>query len=157
MDTVSTNMAWQFRHLATHPEDQNMLRDNPGMIPDAIEELMRAYPAVTTFRTCKKAVTIGGVTFQPGDKIAMPTSLAGRDPEEYDQPNKVMLNRKTRYLSFGYGPHLCVGMHLARREMRIALEEFLAAMPEFRIQDEFTVQTHTGGILQPDKLPLIWG
>ena len=157
MDTVSTNMAWQFRHLATHREDQNMLRNNPAMIPDAIEELMRAYPAVTTFRTCKKEVTIGGITFQPGDKIAMPTSLAGRDPEEYEDANKVVLGRKTRYLSFGCGPHLCVGMHLARREMRIALEEFLAAIPEFRVQDDYTVKTHTGGILQPEKLPLVWG
>lgn len=157
MDTVSTNMAWQFRHLATHLEDQNMLRNNPAMIPDAIEELMRAYPAVTTFRTCKKEVTIGGITFQPGDKIAMPTSLAGRDPEEYEDANKVVLDRKTRYLSFGYGPHLCVGMHLARREMRIALEEFLAAIPEFRVKHDYTVKTHTGGILQPEKLPLVWG
>jgi cytochrome P450 len=157
MDTVSTNMAWQFRHLATNPEDQNMLRRNPAMIPDAIEEMMRAYPAVTTFRTCKKEVTIGDVTFQPGDKVAMPTSLAGRDPEEYPDADEVILGRKTRYLSFGYGPHLCVGMHLARREMRIALEEFLTAIPEFRIQDGYTVKTHTGGILQPDKMPLVWG
>jgi cytochrome P450 len=156
MDTVSTNMAWQFRHLATHPEDQTILRSNPAMIPDAIEEMMRAYPAVTTFRTCKKEVTIGDVTFQPGDKVAMPTSLAGRDPEAYEEADKVILGRKTRYLSFGYGPHLCVGMHLARREMRIALEEFLAIIPEFRIQDGYTVKTHTGGILQPDKMPLVW-
>lgn len=156
MDTVSTNMAWQFRHLATHPEDQAMLRAKPAMIPDAIEEMMRAYPAVTTFRTCSREVTIGGVTFQPGDKIAMPTSLAGRDPEEYPDADKVILGRKSRYLSFGYGPHLCVGMHLARREMRIALEEFLATIPPFRIQEGCTVKTHTGGILQPETLPLAW-
>ncbi len=156
MDTVSTNMAWQFRHLATHPEDQATLRANPAMIPDAIEEMMRAYPAVTTFRTCSREVTIGGVTFQPGDKIAMPTSLAGRDPEEYPDADKVILGRKSRYLSFGYGPHLCVGMHLARREMRIALEEFLATIPPFRIQEGCTVKTHTGGILQPETLPLAW-
>jgi cytochrome P450 len=156
MDTVSTNMAWQFRHLATHLEDQKMLRDNPAMIPDAIEEMMRAYPAVTTFRTCSKEVTIGGVTFQPGDKVAMPTSLAGRDPEAYENADKVILGRKSRYLSFGYGPHLCVGMHLARREMRIALEEFLTTIPEFRIKDNAVVKTHTGGILQPDKMHLVW-
>src|SRR3546814_7255914 len=75
------------------------------MIPDAIEEMMRAYAAVTTFRTCVNPVTLGEVTFQPGDKIAMPTCLAGRDPEYYEVANKVILNRKARYLSFGYGPH----------------------------------------------------
>ena len=74
---------------------------------------MRAYPAVTTFRTCAKQVTIAGVTFHPGDKIAMPTSLAGRDPEAYADADTVILDRKSRYMSFGYGPHLCVGMHLA--------------------------------------------
>jgi cytochrome P450 len=156
MDTVSTNMAWQFRHLAEHPEHQKALRDNPSLIPDAIEELMRAYPAVTTFRTCAKEVTIAGVTFQPGDKIAMPTCLAGRDPEAYEDADTVILDRKSRYMSFGYGPHLCVGMHLARREMRLALEEFLAAIPEFRIADGAVVQTHLGGILQPVTLPLVW-
>src|SRR5690606_7748358 len=86
MDTVSTNMAWQFRHLAENPADQNKLRENPEMIATAIEELMRAYPAVTTFRTCAKEIEIGGVTFLPGDKIAMPTCLAVRDPEEYENP-----------------------------------------------------------------------
>src|SRR3546814_18424285 len=75
------------------------------MIPDAIEEMMRAYAAVTTFRTCVNPVTLGEVTFQPGDKIAMPTCLAGRDPEYYEDANKVILNRKARYLSFGYGQH----------------------------------------------------
>src|SRR3546814_7650750 len=105
------------------------------MISDAIEEMMRAYAAVTTFRTCDNPVTLGEVTFQPGDKIAMPTCLAGRDPEYYEDANKVILNRKARYLSFGYGPHLCVGMHLARREMRIAIEQFLSIIPPFRLAD----------------------
>tara|TARA_R110000772_G_scaffold77139_22_gene166291 strand:- start:1869 stop:2273 length:405 start_codon:yes stop_codon:yes gene_type:complete len=134
-----------------------MLRNIPAMIPDAIEELMHAYRAVTIFRTCKKEMTIGDISFQPGGKIAMPTNLASGDPEEYEDANKVVLDRKTRYLSFGYGPHLCVGMHLARCEMRIAFEEFLAAIPEFPIQDDYTVKMHSGRILQPEKLPMVWG
>lgn len=156
MDTVSTNMAWQFRHLATHPQDQALLRANPDKIMDAIEEMMRAYPVATTFRTVLNPVTVNGVTFLPGDKVAMATCLAGRDPEAYDAPDEVRIGRKGRYLSFGFGPHLCVGMHLARREMRIALEEFLKAIPPFRIKQDYTVRTHLGGILQPEKLPLVW-
>jgi cytochrome P450 len=157
LDTVSTNMAWQFRHLAENAAHQNMLRANPAMIPDAIEEMMRAYAAVTTFRTCVNEIEFGGVKFMPGDKIAMPTCLAGRDPEQYADPDVVVLDRKTRYLSFGYGPHLCVGMHLARREMRIAIEEFLAIIPEFRIADGAVVECHLGGIIQPVALPFVWG
>src|SRR3546814_12336702 len=78
LDTVSTNIAWQFRHLAGNPDHQATLRANPAMIPDAIEEMMRAYAADTTFRTCVNPVTLGEVTFQPGDKIALPTCHIGR-------------------------------------------------------------------------------
>ncbi len=156
LDTVSTNMAWQFHHLATHPEDQRLLRSNPERINDAVEEYMRAYAAVTTFRTAVNPIEINGVTFQPGDKIAMCTSLAARDPEEYDRPNEVIIGRKVRYLSFGYGPHLCLGMHLARREMRIAMVEFLSRVPEFRIADDAAMEYHLGPILQPVRLPLAW-
>lgn len=155
LDTVSTHMGLHFWHLATHPEDQARLRADPALISDAIEELMRAYPAVTTFRTCVKQVEVGGVTMMPGDKIAMCTTLAGRDPEEYGDPAVVRFDRKPRTISFGYGPHLCVGMHLARREMRIAMEEFLAAVPSFRIKDGAAIQFHLG-MIQPVELPLVW-
>ena len=117
---------------------------------------MRAYAAVTTFRTCVKETEIQGVRILPGDKVAMSTTLAGRDPQEYERPNEVILDRKPRHVSFAYGPHLCVGMHLARREMRIALEEFLAAVPEFRIADGATISCHLGGMIQPSTLPLVW-
>ena len=156
LDTVSTNMGWQFRHLAEHPQDQAILRSNPAMIPDAIAEMMRAYAAVTTFRTCVKETTIRDVRILPGDKIAMATPLAGRDPAEYERPNEVVLDRRPGHVSFGYGPHLCVGMHLARREMRIAIEEFLAILPEFRIPEGTTIRSHLGGMIQIASLPLAW-
>ena len=156
LDTVSTNMGWQFRHLAEHPEDQRMLRANPSMIPDAIDEMMRAYGAVTTFRTCIKETEIRGVKMMPGDKVAMSTAIAGRDPQEYDRPNEVILTRKPHHVSFGYGPHLCVGMHLARREMRIAMEEILVGLPEFCVADGQTLHAHLGGIIQPVELPIVW-
>ncbi len=155
LDTVSTNMGWQFRHLAEHPEDQRMLRANPSMIPDAIDEMMRAYGAVTTFRTCIKETEIRGVKMMPGDKVAMCTTLAGRDPEEYSHPNEVRLDRNARHLSFGYGPHLCVGMHLARREMRIAIEELLRLIPEFSVKPGHIIRRHLG-MIQPVELPLVW-
>lgn len=155
LDTVSTHMGLHFWHLATHPEDQARLRADPELIPDAIEELMRAYPAVTTFRTCVKPVEVNGVTMMPGDKVAMCTSLAGRDPDEYDRPEDVRFDRKPRQLSFGYGPHLCVGMHLARREMRIAMEEMLAAVPQFRLKPGHDLKFHLG-MIQPVELPLVW-
>lgn len=155
LDTVSTNMGLHFRHLAEHPADQEFLRQNPDRIPDAIEELMRAYAAVTTFRTCQKEIVFKGVKMLPGDKVAMCTTIAGRDPQEYDHPNEVRFDRKPKSLSFGYGPHLCVGMHLARREMRIAMEEMLRRVPVFQVKPGHVIHSHMG-MIQPVELPLVW-
>ncbi len=155
LDTVSTNMGLQFWHLATHAEDQARLRANPSEIPHAIDELMRAYGAVTTFRTCKKEIEINGVRFLPGEKVAMSTTLAGRDPAEFSDPADVRLDRKPRHVGFGFGVHTCVGMHLARRELRIAMEEFLARVPAFTVKPAHTVVCHMG-MIQPVALPLVW-
>ena len=155
LDTVSTNMGLQFWHLATHGEDQAFLRANPQEIPRAIDELMRAYGAVTTFRTCKKETTIAGARIVPGDKVALSTSLAGRDPAEFDDPNEVRFDRRPRHIGFGFGIHTCMGMHLARRELRIAIEEFLARIPEFRIAEGHKMRFHLG-MIQPVELPLVW-
>jgi cytochrome P450 len=156
LDTVSTNMALQFRHLAEHPEHQALLRAHPEMIPDAIEELMRAYAAVATSRECIKETTIRGVTIQRGDKVQMSTFLAARDPAMYANPNEVILDRKPRHVSFGSGVHLCVGMHLARREMRIAMDEFLARIPPFSVPQGTTVISYLAAMIQPIELPLVW-
>jgi cytochrome P450 len=155
LDTVSTNMGLQFLHLARNHQHQNELRANPERIPEAMDEMMRAYAPVTTFRTCIKETVFKGVKMMPGDKVAMSTTIVARDPEEYDNPNEVRLDRKPRHLSFGYGPHLCVGMHLARREMRIAIEEFLRLIPEFSVKPGHAIRHHLG-MIQPVELPLVW-
>jgi cytochrome P450 len=155
LDTVSTNIGLQFLHLARNPAQAARLRDNPAEIPAAIDELMRAYGAVTTFRTVSKEIVFNGVTMLPGDKVVMSTTLAGRDPAEYSNPNKVDFSRRPKHVSFGYGPHLCVGMHLARREMRIAMEEFLARVPAFQVKPDAVISCHLG-IIQPVALPLTW-
>jgi cytochrome P450 len=155
LDTVSTHMGLQFLHLARHQDHQATLRAHPEMVPDAVEEMMRGYAAVTTFRTCTKPITIQGVQFLPGDKVAMATTLAGRDPEAYDRPNEIILDRKSQHVGFAYGPHLCVGLHLARREMRTAMQEFLANIPAFSLKPGAVIK-HYVGMVQPVELPLVW-
>lgn len=156
LDTVSTNMSNQFRHLAENPDDQAYLRANPDRIPGAIDELMRAYAAVTTLRFCKADTQVGGVEMKAGDLVLMPTMLAANDPEAFPDPEVVDFDRKPRHLSFGYGPHLCIGMHLARREMRIAMEEALAILPPFRLQPGAEIESFCSGIIGPKTLPLVW-
>lgn len=157
LDTVSTNMGLHFRYLAEHPQQQAQLRDHPEMIPAALQELLRAFGATSTFRTCIKERVIGGVTIKPGDRVLVSTILACRDPEAYDQPNEIRFDRNPRQIiTFGSGAHLCIGMHLARRELRIALEEFLGRVPFFHLQAGATIRTHLGGMVQPTTLPLVW-
>ena len=156
MDTVSTNTALQLRYLAEHPEQQNYLRANPDKIPYAVEEMLRALSAVTTFRTCVKPVVVHGVQIMPGDKVAMSTPLANRDDDEFESPNEVRFDRNPRHLTFGSGIHRCLGAPLARRELIIALEEFLKAIPEFRIAPNAKIVTYLGGTIQPATLPIVW-
>lgn len=156
LDTVSTHMGLQFRHLAEHPDHQRQLRDDPARIPAALEEFMRAYGAVTTFRTCIKPVQVGGVQIMPGDKVALVTSLSGRDPDAFPEPDVVKLDRNPRHTTFATGPHRCIGAPLARRELIIAMEEFLRAIPDFRIKPGAEIRTSIGPIIQPLSLPLVW-
>lgn len=155
LDTVSTNMGHQFLHLARNPQDQAYLKENPMQIPHAIDEMMRAYAAVTTFRTVTKETEFAGVRMMPGDKVAMSTTLAGRDPEEFPEPGRIRFDRNPRHVSWGYGPHMCVGMHLAKREMRIAIEEFVNRIPSFGIKPGHEIEYHLG-MIQPVSLPLVW-
>jgi cytochrome P450 len=117
--------------------------------------MMRAYAAVTTFRTCTKETEFGGVKMMPGDKVAVHTTLAGRDPEEFSEPEQVRFDRNPRHVSWGYGPHMCVGMHLAKREMRIAIEEFVNRIPQFAVKPGHEIE-YTLGMIQPVTLPLVW-
>jgi cytochrome P450 len=156
LDTVSTNMGLHFRHLAERPDDQELLRKDPGKIPGAVEELMRAYSAVTTFRTVIEPVKVHDVQLMPGDKVAMVTTLANRDPDAFERPNEVLLDRNPRHITFATGPHRCVGAPLARRELIIAMEEFLGAIPTFRIEPGVTIRTDIGLMIQPQTVPLVW-
>ena len=157
LDTVSTNLSAHFRHLAENPDHQQFLRANPERIPDAIDELMRAYAAVTTLRVCTKEIEVGGARMLPGDIVLMPTFLAANDPETFPNPEVVDLARKPRHVSFGYGPHLCIGMHLARREMRIAMEEALAILPQFSIKPGAEIVSYFSiAPIGPVALPLVW-
>jgi cytochrome P450 len=92
----------------------------------------------------------------PGDPVLMATFLANRDPEEFADPGEVILDRKPRHVGFGFGPHMCIGMHLAKRELRIAIEEFLSVIPQFQITPGKEVESWLGGMITPIALPLTW-
>lgn len=157
LDTVSANLGNFFRHLATNLEHQRYLRENPDKIRPAIEEFLRVFAPVSTVRTCVKEQTIRGITVKPGDKVWMCTTLANRDPAVYENPHEVQLDRGPAHVTFGTGAHHCLGVHLARREFRVAIEEFFETIPEFQLKPGVTINSQAGGIIQPAALPLVWG
>ena len=158
LDTVATTLGNMFRCLAENPSLQQRLRDEPGLIPDAIEELLRIHSPSTTNRTCIKPTTIKGISILPGDRVLMSTTLGSLDPIEFPQPNEVIIGRerKERHLGFGYGIHRCIGVHLARTELRIAFEELLDALPQFHIQPDAKILSYLANVIQIDNLPLAW-
>jgi cytochrome P450 len=156
LDTVTANIGLHVYHLATHPADQRYLRDNPDSIHSASNELMRYYAAVTTARICIKPYEIDGIIIQPGDYVAMSTPLAGHDPEEFVAPETIQFERRGLNLTLGFGPHMCLGQHLARREIRVALRELLSAVPQFSVKPGSRIRFRTGNIIHVESLPLEW-
>ncbi|MDO7843608.1 cytochrome P450 [Sphingomonas immobilis] len=156
LDTVAASLGFFFRHLAENPEQQTFLRENPDRIDKSIEEMLRRFSVVTVHRMCKVDLEMAGVQMRAGDWITINDSLGSLDPAEFDEPMEVDLDRKNvRHLAFSFGPHFCMGSHLARRELSIALHEWLARVPTWRIRPGSPVQVH-GGLFGVEHLELEW-
>jgi cytochrome P450 len=135
LDTVTSSFAFHFRHLAEHEADQESLRRDPGLIPSAVEELFRAYAVVNTNRYATRDIEFAGVPIKKGDNVTCSTILASRDPHEFDRPNEVIFTRSPNpHNAFSFGPHRCIGSHLARREISAGIEEWLRVIPRFRVK-----------------------
>lgn len=158
LDTVAASLSLHFRHLAQSPEDQARLRADPSLIPSAVEELLRRYAIVTTSRFVTADTEVAGIRMRKGDRVTCSTILASLDPAEFARPMDVDIERSpNRHVAFSYGPHRCIGSHLARRELVIAMEEWFKRVPPFRISGGGTVPVAPGGLLSVKKLPLEWG
>ncbi|MEQ3648833.1 cytochrome P450 [Hyphomonas sp.] len=155
LDTVTSTLGYHFMHLARHPEEQQRLRDDPSLIPGAIEELLRVYNVVTTGRRATRDIEIAGVHIREGDMLALPTSLASRDPSECPHAAKVDLDRESaRHSAFGFGPHRCIGSHLARRELTAALTAWTTRLPKFRLKGGAEPRSSGSGVIALESLPL---
>ena len=156
LDTVTSTIGLHFLHLARNVDQQNSLRSDPSKIPGAMNELLRAYASTSHHRTCAKEIEIGGVTLKPGDRVLLSNPLINRDPEEFDRPDEILFDREATNLTFGFGIHNCLGRHLARREVQVALEEVLAALPEFRIAPGAKIPYLVGAVIHAAEIPLVW-
>lgn len=134
LDTTNSMLSLMFLHLAEHPGAQRLIVEQPEKIPVVIEELIRHEAMVSTARVVTQDVELHGHTLRAGDRVLMSWGLAGHDPAVFDRPGDVDFERPSiRHLGFGIGPHRCLGMHLARRIIRVALEEWHALIPRYRV------------------------
>jgi cytochrome P450 len=157
VDTTWSAIGAALWHLATHPADRRRLVEEPAIMPLAVEELLRAYSPVTMARVVTTDIEFHGCPMKAGDKILMNFPAANRDPEVFEDADTVVLDRShNRHVAFGSGIHRCAGSNLARMELRIALEQWLARIPEFRLADESLVTWAGGQVRGPRRLPVVF-
>jgi len=155
IDTTWSSIGSSMWHLATHPDDRQRLIDEPDLWPTAIEELLRAYAPVTMARRLSHDVEFQGCPMKAGDRILMNFPGANRDPEQFENPDQVILDREhNRHVAFGAGIHRCAGSNLARMELRVAIEEWLARIPQFELVDPALVTWAGGQVRGPRNIPV---
>ena len=155
IDTTWSGIGSALWHLAGHPDDLARLVAEPALIDSTIEEMLRAYAPVTMARIVKEEVVVGGCTLKPRDWVLLPFPAANRDPAVFDRADEVLIDRaENRHAAFGLGIHRCVGSNLARLEMKVAVQEFVARYPEFRLDDPSAVTWSVGQVRGPRRLPI---
>jgi cytochrome P450 len=157
LDTVAALMSFAWDHLARDPDLQALLVAQPDRIRDAVEEVCRRFPVGTNTRVTARDTVIDAVTIKAGDLVTTPQILHALDPREYADPLRFDIDRQTGgYSSFGHGVHRCPGSFLGKTELRIALEEWLTAIPRFRIAEGARVRVSPGVTAGIFSLPLEW-
>lgn len=157
LDTVFAALNYSFLWLAQNPQGRRRIREEPDIAGAAIHELLRAFSVTFSGRVLAKDHEMNGVKMKKGDRITSILPAANYDPEIFENPRKVDFDRPRKpNLAFGGGAHNCLGIHLARLEMEIAVEEFLRRIPDFRLPDEFVPEYYPGGVVGPKSLPLSW-
>lgn len=158
LDTVTDALDCSFAFLAQHPEHRDQIVADPGVIPHAVEEMLRwetVVPGVARF--AKVDTEIGGCPVKAGDAVSVLVGAANCDPAAWDRPFEVDFGRDpNRHLAFGGGVHRCLGSHLARLELRVAMERWHERIPRYRLADGVELE-YTPGLRQVEHLPLVLG
>jgi cytochrome P450 len=158
LDTTRSALGYIFHHLARDPELRHRLTAEPGLWPKAVEEFIRLYPLVyQDGRSVKQDIDFHGMPLKKGDILWLGLATANHDPGKFAEPRTFNIDRDhiNHHLAFGAGPHRCLGMHLARHELVIALTEWHKRIPDYEIATDEPLQER-GAQLSIDWLPLRW-
>lgn len=157
-ETSASALGASLWHLAQHEDHRRKLVAEPALIPAAVEELLRLYAPVSIAREVVGGVEVGGTRFEPGQKVLLCYPAANRDPAAFPDPDRFDIGRQpNRHLTFGAGIHRCIGADLARSIVRIGIQQWLARIPEFRLDPAATVDWSPGVVRGPRRLDLMIG
>lgn len=157
LDTVAATIAQMFRRMALEPDIQRRLRAHPELINGAVEEFLRTQPILSSARSAVKDFEWHGVQIKKGDMFSCLNPAGNFDPARFENPREFDPTRKgNRHFTFIGGVHACLGAHLARRELRLLLEEWFKRIPEFRVKPGADTSVFPG-LLSIRNLPLVWG
>jgi len=157
LDTVTATLDCMFSFFVEHPEHRREIVDDPSLIPAAVEELLRwETPVMTVVRVAMEDTEIGGCPVREGDHVMAMLSSANLDNAEFDDGDVVRFDREAnRHIAFGVGVHRCLGSHLARTEVRIALREWHRRIPEYALVDGATLE-FTPAIRSVEHFPMVF-
>ena len=155
-ETVARHLGWVATVYADWPAERRKLVENPSLVPNAVEELLRfEAPSPTQGRYVMRDVEIHGTVVPAGSKMALLTGSAGRDERHYPDADRFDVERKLdRHVTLGYGAHYCLGAALARLEGRVGLEETLKRFPEWEVDPERVMLVETNTVRGPSSCPI---
>jgi cytochrome P450 len=155
IDTTWSAIGASLWHLAQNPADRRRLAAEPALMATAVEEFLRAYAPVTMARLVATDFDFHGREMKEGDWLLLPFPAANRDPEQFPDADKVVIDRaENRHAAFGLGIHRCIGSNLARMELRVALEEWMKRYPDFELVDPGEVTWSAGQVRGPRTVPV---
>jgi cytochrome P450 len=157
LDTVTATLDCMFGFFVEHPEHRQQIADDPSLIPAAVEELLRwETPVMTVVRVATEDAEIGGCPVRQGDHVLAMLSSANTDDAEFPDAEVVRFDREAnRHIAFGVGIHRCLGSHLARTELRVALREWHRRIPEYALVDGAVLE-YTPAIRSVESFPMLF-
>jgi cytochrome P450 len=155
LHTVQGSLAWLILHLTNNPSKRDQIIADPKVIPKAVEEILRIEAAVVPGRRATRDVELGGMSIAKDDQLILMLCGANRDPAEFADPNTFDLSRRRNpHLSFSVGPHRCLGQHLARLELTIAIEELHRRIPDYRLVESDPPVFHSSQVRGCMRMPI---